>query len=164
MNGRGFSDKGDRVKKGGGDKTILLIDQNAHDVELFEDAAERSCKACVMHLASGKEAIDYLIRQQSDASPLPHLIIIEWDLPSADAFSVLRFVNGNPELKPIPTIILTGVYSQEHIESARDLGAESVLLKPTDIDEMEKLVYALCEVYIHFALPPAPARDEAALA
>ena len=109
-----------------------------------------------------------MIRQRSaesrDPAPLPQLIIIEWDLPSADAFSVLRFVNRNPELKTIPTIILTGVYSQEHIESARELGAESVFLKPTDIEEMEKLVYALCEVYIHFALPPTPARDEAALA
>jgi CheY-like chemotaxis protein len=151
------------MKERSEEKTILLIDQNDHDVALFEAAAERSCKACVLHLTSGKEAVDYLIRQQSEGSPLPQLIIIEWDLPSADAFSVLRFVNGGPELKPIPTIILTGVYSQEHIESARELGAESVFLKPTDIEEMEKLVYALCEVYIHFALPPAPARHEAAL-
>jgi CheY-like chemotaxis protein len=159
--------KGDGVKKPGEDKTILLIDQSDHDVELFEKAAKRSCKACIHHATSGKEAIDYLTRHRPDngsSSRLPQLIIVEWDLPSADAFSVLRFVNGNPELKTIPTIVLTGVYSQEHIESARDLGAESVFLKPTDIDEMEKLVYALCEVYIHFALPPTPAPSEAALA
>jgi DNA-binding response OmpR family regulator len=89
---------------------------------------------------------------------------VEWDLPSADSFSVLRLVNSHPELKAIPVIILTAIYSQEHIESARDLGAESIFLKPTDLDEMEKLVYALCEVYIHFALPPTPVRDESAIA
>lgn len=150
------------------DKIILLVDQNDHDVELFEKAAERSCEARVHHVSSGKEAIDYLIRQRpadnGSSSRLPQLVIIESDLPSADTFSVLRFVNGNPELKTIPTIILTGVYNQEHIEPARDLGAESVFLKPTGIDEMEKLVYALGEVYIHFALPPTPAPSEAAFA
>jgi hypothetical protein len=40
------------------------------------------------------------------------------------------------------------------------MGAESVFLKPAEIDEMEKLVYALCEVYIHFALPPAGVSGE----
>ena len=103
------------MKKPGEDKTILLIDQNDHDVELFEKAAKRSCKACVHHVTSGKEAIDYLIRQRptdnGSTSRLPQLIIVEWDLPSADAFSILRFVNDDPAWKVIPTIILTGVYS-----------------------------------------------------
>jgi len=89
------------------EKIILLIDQNDHDVKLFAKAAKRSCKARIQRVASGQQAVDYLIRQQSVAQTLPKLIIIEWDLPSADGFSVLRFVNGTPILKTIPTIILT---------------------------------------------------------
>ena len=146
------------------EKSILLIDQSDHDVELFEEAAYRSCNARVHRVRSGREAIDYLIRQQLVDDGWPSLIIVEWDLPSSDGFSLLRFVNGTHGLKTIPTIVLTGVYSEEGIESARDLGVESVFLKPTDIDEMEKLVYALCEVYIHFALPPPQTHNEPALA
>jgi CheY-like chemotaxis protein len=150
------------MQKSAEDKIILLVDQNEHDVDLLKRAAEQSCEACVHRVRSGQEAIDYLAHAGNSSSRFPKLIIVEWDLPSADAFSVLRFVNGTRELKAIPVIILTGIYSQEHIESARALGAESVFLKPTDLDEMEKLVYALCEVYIHFELPPAPVRDERA--
>jgi CheY-like chemotaxis protein len=150
------------VKKPCEEKTILLIDQSDHDVELFEEAAYHSCNARVHRVRSGREAIDYLIHRQPVEGGLPSLIIVEWDLPSSDGFSLLRFVNGTHALKPIPTIVLTGAYSEERIESARDLGAESVFLKPTDIDEMDKLVYALCEVYIHFALPPPQTHKEPA--
>jgi CheY-like chemotaxis protein len=139
-------------------KTILLVDQNDEDVDLFQRAVDRSCEARVRRVRSGQEALDFLGSEEA----LPQLIIVELDLPSSDAFALLRFVNSSPRLKPIPVIVLTGIYSEEHIQSARQMGAESVFLKPDEIDEMEKLVYALCEVYIHYALPPVPPDREMA--
>jgi CheY-like chemotaxis protein len=139
-------------------KTILLIDQNDEDVDLFQRAADRSCEARVRRVRSGQEALDVLASDE----PLPQLIIVELDLPSSDAFALLRFVNSSPKLKAIPVIVLTGIHSEEHIDAARQMGAESVFLKPADLEEMEKLVYALCEVYIHYALPPVPPEREMA--
>jgi hypothetical protein len=67
-----------------GPKTILLVDQNDEDVDLFRRAADRSCEADVRRLRSGKEALGYLSGGQDS---LPQLIIVELDLPSADAFA-----------------------------------------------------------------------------
>jgi CheY-like chemotaxis protein len=141
-------------------KTILLIDQSDQDVDLFRRAAGRSCEAEVHPVHSGQEAREYFMR--GDA-PLPQLIVVEIDLPSADAFALLRFINEDRKLKAIPVVILTGAYDEEQIEAARMIGAEAVFLKPGDLEEMEKLVYALCEVYIHFALPPVQPDREVAL-
>src|SRR5215204_4071578 len=116
-------------------KAILLVDQNDEDVDLFCRAAQRSCEAEVRRVRSGQEARAYLF---SGEGPLPQLIIIELDLPSADAFALLRFVNDNPQLKPIPVVILTGIYNEEQIQAARMMGAESVFLKPVELAAMEK--------------------------
>jgi CheY-like chemotaxis protein len=139
-------------------KTILLIDQSDQHVDLFRRAADGSCQAEVHPVHSGREAQEYL---RHGENPLPQLIVVEIDLPSADAFALLRFVNGDRKLKAIPVVIVTGAYDEDQIEAARTMGAEAVFLKPDGLEEMEKLVYALCEVYIHFALPMQTDREVA---
>jgi CheY-like chemotaxis protein len=141
-------------------KTILLIDQNDEDVDMFRRAAGRSCEVEVHAVHSGQEATGYLLRGED---PIPQLIIVDLDLPSADAFALLRYVNDHRELKAIPVVILTGPYQEEQIQAARMMGAEAVFLKPDVLEEMERLVYALCEVYIHFALPPLDRDREVAM-
>jgi CheY-like chemotaxis protein len=140
-------------------KTILLVDQSDQDVDLFRRAADRSCGAEVQPVHSGQEAQEYL---RHGEAPLPQLIVVEIDLPSADAFALLRFINEDRKMKAIPVVILTTAYDDEQIEAARRIGAEAVFLKPDGLDDMEKLVHALCEVYIHFALPPVPPNREIA--
>ena len=134
------------------DKYILLIDDNADDLQLFKQAARGNCEAKVFSTRSGKEAIDLLIREEI----IPSLIVLEIDLPSGDGYGLLRFVREHHDLHTVPVVILTGILSLENIDPAWFMGANAVVLKPQTTAELTELVKNLCELWLHFSIAPRP--------
>ena len=52
---------------------------------------------------------------------------------------MLRWIKGSPELRDVHVVILTGSESQEGIDKAYELGAESYILKPLKTEEFIKV-------------------------
>jgi CheY-like chemotaxis protein len=133
-------------------KYILLIDDSERDVALFEKAANRNCRAEVRRAATGEDGIHMLLRRDV----IPSLIVLEIDLPSGDGYALLRFVREDPELRSIPVVVLTGIFSLENLDPAWGLGASAVILKPDSPSELNDLVQSLCDVWLRFAVAPRP--------
>ena len=88
---------------------ILLVEDNKGDIglitEFFIDAKVRT----TLHIAEdGDEAIRFLYgKDKFLGSPIPDIIILDWNLPKKDGSEVLREIKENNNLKSIPVIILT---------------------------------------------------------
>ena len=134
------------------DKYILLVDDNEDDLKLFKQAAQGHCQAKVFSTASGEEAINLLVRE----AIIPSLIVLEIDLPSGDGYRLLRFVREHHDLHTVPVVILTAVLSLENLDPAWLMGANAVILKPAEVDELTALVKDLCELWLHFSIAPRP--------
>lgn len=84
---------------------ILLIDDSKSDVELLVMAFGREG---IIHpldvVPTGREAIAYL----AAADPLPALVLLDLKLPDVPGFELLRIFRGDPKLKDLPLIVLTG--------------------------------------------------------
>ncbi len=114
---------------------ILLVDDNANDVELTRDAFRE--ERLVNHLAvarSGQEALDRLFGRtlgpDGEREPLPDLILLDVNMPRVDGFEVLRQIKSTPVLRRIPVIILTSSRGEGDRAMTYDTGANSYLVKP----------------------------------
>ncbi len=66
----------------------------------------------------------------------PALIVLDGMMPILDGFEALRRLKSDPELSPIPVVMLTALKREEDIVSALKLGAADYLAKPFNPDEL----------------------------
>jgi CheY-like chemotaxis protein len=97
---------------------ILLVEDNAGDVRLTQEAFKDAKVHLDLHVASdGVEAMDFLHRRGRYVdSPRPDLILLDLNLPRKDGREVLTEIKTDPDLKTIPVVILTTSGSDEDIE------------------------------------------------
>lgn len=61
---------------------------------------------------------------------LPHLVLLDVNLPDIDGFEILRRKGGNPKMAEIPVIVITGSVNPDIAEEAFRLGAVDFIKKP----------------------------------
>ena len=116
---------------------ILLVEDNPGDVALVKMAFEEArTHNQILVAADGEEALDVLLCIVGDpAARLPDLILLDLNLPKKSGREVLREVKGDPVLKRIPVIMLSGSQSRDDVASTYDLGAAAYIVKPMGLDD-----------------------------
>lgn len=144
---------------------ILLVDDNANDVELTLDAFREERLANQVEVArSGQEALDRLFgrtpRPDGGRQPLPDLILLDLKMPRVDGFEVLRQVKAAPVLRRIPVVILTSSREEGDRAMTYDTGANSYLVKPVSFDGMLAVVKTIADYWLTINVrPPLPDDD-----
>ena len=72
----------------------------------------------------------------------PAVIVMDLGLPEIDGCEVARRMRAMPELEGVRLVALTGYGRDEDRQRTRDAGFDHHLVKPVDLDELEKLVAA----------------------
>jgi CheY-like chemotaxis protein len=90
------------------------------------------------------EAIAYLSGQSpfNDRAkyPMPTIILMDLKMPRRNGFEVLEWMHNQPEIKLIPTIVVTSSTLQEDVTRAYRLGANAVMNKPVDKDSLLQML------------------------
>jgi CheY-like chemotaxis protein len=153
------------VKNRGSLARILLVDDNANDVELTLHAFSEARLANDLDVArSGTEALDRLFgrtrRPDGGRFPLPDLILLDIKMPGIDGFEVLRQIKAAPVLRRIPVVILTSSREEGDRAMTYDTGANSYLVKPVSFDGMLEVVRKIEDYWLTINVrPPLPADD-----
>lgn len=129
--------------------TILLVEDQEDDRELFRYAVERCDPVARLRYArDGDEAIAYLSAREpreSEGHPSPDLVVMDLNLPRVSGFEVLRWVRAQTDLQTLPVTILSSSAETRDIERAYALGANSYLVKASDLNAMYGVARGLCE-------------------
>lgn len=138
--------------------TILVIDDDANDLMLFESAFRAVGAASrVMTAGSGDEAIAYLNGEgkfsDRGAYPYPDFVITDLKMPDGDGFAVLEHFKRNPEWAVIPTVVLSGSQDNDDIKKAYLLGASAYHVKPSSPTALRNLVKSLHDYWHTCELP-----------
>ena len=93
-------------------KEILLVEDNADDVELTRIAFEEAKVANRLVVArDGAEALDYLFARGEHAGRAPHdlpsIVLLDLNLPKVDGREVLQAIRADPRTRTLPVVVLT---------------------------------------------------------
>ena len=68
----------------------------------------------------------------------PDLIILDLNMPEVSGLDMVEFLRRRPESKNIPIVMLSSEAADSIIDKALELGADSYIMKPVTIEELEK--------------------------
>lgn len=68
----------------------------------------------------------------------PDLIILDMNMPEVTGLDMVEFLRRRPESKELPVVMLSSESDDEMIDKAIQLGADSYILKPVTVEELEK--------------------------
>lgn len=142
-----------------GPLTILLADDDADDRLMTADALEEASIANpLVCVEDGAELLDYLLgtgRHAQNPPPLPGLILLDLNMPKVDGREALLKIKQHPELKRIPTIILTTSEAEEDIVNSYDLGVNSFITKPVTFQGLVGVMKGLGRYWLEIVCLPA---------
>ncbi len=138
---------------------ILMADDDEDDVLLVRDSFERSKLLNDLHVVEdGEELLDYLkhrgMYSNPESSPRPDIILLDLNMPRMDGREALEEIKADPELRTIPTIVLTTSKAHEDICRSYNLGANSFITKPVTFDSMCEVVQKLGEYWFEIVRLP----------
>jgi CheY-like chemotaxis protein len=142
---------------------ILLAEDDPNDAEIFEIAIKRSGLATRLMVArDGQEAIDYLSGNEPFKDrgkfPFPNLLIMDIRMPHVDGFHLLVWMRTHPQCCVIPTLIFSASDQPEDVRKAYQLGANSYITKPSQVNEVVDLIRIVYN-YWHHCEAPLPAHQ-----
>ena len=119
-------------------RTVLLVENNPDDVWLVEMAFERAeLKHGLIVVADALQALDYVKGRgkygDREKYPLPNLILLDLGLPGLSGMDLLQHLRGQPKTKDVPITVLSGSSFVRDVTKAYQLGANSFLMKPSDL-------------------------------
>jgi CheY-like chemotaxis protein len=138
---------------------ILLVDDNASDVELTVRALRRHNLANRMHVAEdGQQALDFLFCREaysgrSFASP-PKVIFLDLKMPKVDGIEVLRAIRGDARTRAIPVVILTSSKEQRDVVESYKLGVNAYIQKPVDFERFRDVIEQMGMFWLMVNQPP----------
>ena len=136
---------------------ILLVEDNPADVRLTREALTSDRLWNSLNVArDGVEAMAYLRREgEFAAAPRPDLILLDLNLPKKDGREVLAEIKADPNLKPIPVVVLTLSAEEEDILKSYGLHANCYITKPVDLRQFMKVMKSIENFWLAIVkLPP----------
>lgn len=135
---------------------ILLVEDNAGDIMLIEEALDEAKVANEVSIANdGEKAIEFLKKNGGySEAPVPDLIILDINLPRKNGFEVLQFIKESDELKHIPVIMLTTSSSERDIAKSYNSHANCYITKPVGVEEFLSAVTSIEDFWIHLVKLP----------
>jgi CheY-like chemotaxis protein len=120
---------------------VLVAEDNPDDALLLRRALDKAgITARIKIVGDGEEMLLYLQGEGSHAnrlsSPLPSLIILDVKMPKKTGLEVLEWLDQNPHLAVVPTIVLSSSNLESDVRAAYDLGANTYFVKPNNFDEL----------------------------
>src|SRR5216683_800926 len=133
---------------------ILVVEDEPNDALLIHVALHKTLSGVHMRVVfNGIEAVAYLKGSgpYSDRSvyPFPDFVLLDLKLPLMDGFEVLRWIRGQPELKLLPVIALTGSLRNEDARLACEAGANLCALKSGGFNKLAETLLQVGGAALH---------------
>jgi CheY-like chemotaxis protein len=125
---------------------ILLVDDNARDVELTRHAFEKTRITNPLHVVrDGAQALDFVFATGSYArranNERPQVILLNLNLPKKSGLEVLREIKAHKRTQKIPVIVLTTSHQDRGINESRRLGADKYIVKPVGFQDLSEVMH-----------------------
>ena len=127
---------------------ILLVDDSPDDILTINHALKRArILNPVQTVSNAEDAMCYVkgegLYSDRQAFPFPALLLLDLKMPGRSGFEVLTWLKQNPRFRPAGVVILAGLNDLKDIRRAYELGANSFLTKPLQVEDLLNVVQGL---------------------
>jgi two-component system response regulator len=140
-------------------KTILVVEDDDNDLMFLKMAMKKAGVTNPIQVAKdGQEVLDYFQGSDKFADrsefPFPYLVLLDLKLPYVMGLDVLAWIRAQPQFESTIVIVLTSSRHTHDIRTAYELGANAYLVKPADLNALERMVGALKDFWVGQNTPP----------
>lgn len=127
------------------ESTILIVDDNAQNVELLQAYLEAlACKTVTA--SDGVEAMKLIEDCLAGKQGLPDLVLLDVMMPRMSGFEVCRKLKEDPATRAIPVMMVTALNELGDIERGVESGTDDFVCKPVNKLELLTRVKSLLRV------------------
>jgi CheY-like chemotaxis protein len=142
---------------------ILLADDRDDDITLLLRSFQKvGINIPIQVVKDGEQAIAYLSGAGKYSNridhPLPDLLLLDLKMPKVDGFEVLHWIRTSSQLPTLRVVVLTSSDDIRDVTRAYSLGANSFLVKPTDLHGFVELSNFMAENWFLWAQSPEAQR------
>jgi CheY-like chemotaxis protein len=139
---------------------MLVVEDSSSDIKMVLWALDRNRKGkSVVTLVDGDQVMAYL--RLRDRPYPPDLIVLDLNLPKKDGWEVLAECKGDPALRAIPIVIFSTSRSESDVRRCLELGANSYVCKPYDLDAFESAIRTIEDYWLGLSVGAGPGRPGA---
>jgi CheY-like chemotaxis protein len=115
---------------------ILLVEDNPVDAMMIREALHLArIRHQVSLIEDGEAALRFLRNEPPyEKAARPDVVILDLRLPRVSGHAVLGAMKADPQLRPIPVLVLTTSSAQRDIAKSYDLHADQFVTKPVGLD------------------------------
>ena len=141
------------------EEIILLAEDDENHVILIRKGFQRIGVLNPLYVVrNGEETVAYLKGEgpfaNRDEYPLPTMLLLDLKMPRMDGFQVLEWIRQEPHLRRLPVVVLTSSEDIRDVNRAYDLGANSFLVKPMNMEDLVRLTTAIHGFWLWVSEPP----------
>lgn len=125
---------------------ILFVEDDDVDIQAVEREIVKLDVPIQLHYArDGIEALDMLYGKNgvTRLAPIPHLILLDINLPRMSGTEFLKKLQEDPEFKHIPVYFLTTAYTTHDKMATKGLHIAGHIIKPLQYDELMQIYWSL---------------------
>lgn len=119
-------------------KSILLIDDDADEINILSEAVEMAGSGSTCDWAEGAEKAYGVLRVAR-----PDLILLDYNMPGSDGLACLAEIKKKKELQHIPVIMYSTCVDHNLQQEAMNRGAFRCIQKPTSVYDLVKELKSL---------------------
>jgi two-component system response regulator len=136
---------------------ILVVEDSPDDFDATNRAFSKvNLRNAIEHAESGEAALAYL---NSSEAARPGIILLDLNMPGMDGRKTLEIIKKNEDLRKIPVVILTTSNDERDVRVCYELGANTYIQKPVDLDGLISAIKRLKEYWFEIALLPKEPED-----
>lgn len=120
------------------DAYVLIAEDNHDSAQLLRGVLEDMGISRIDLVADGRAALYAL----QNCSPPYDLVLCDWDMPEMSGIDVHRSVKSLAKLRDTHFVMVTAISAAGRIREAIQQGVSDYLVKPIDIDVLEKKIKA----------------------
>jgi CheY-like chemotaxis protein len=123
---------------------IFLADDDEDDQFMFQEALQEIVASTNLVTANdGEQLMETLHNLKGN---LPDVHFLDLNMPRKNGFQCLREIRLNEKFSSLPTIIFSTSYEPDVIERLYKSGADHYIKKPTEFNELKKIIERVLKI------------------
>lgn len=134
---------------------ILVIDDNDEHIRIVQTVMGQEPHHSLQVISAVEEALNCLNRRGRYAqSPRPQLILLDLNLLAGEGWTILRHIKADPELRRIPTVVLTPSAAEADIFRSYQNQGNCYVVKSANLDQLAIAVEKIQDFWLGIVTLP----------